>query len=111
MVFTLTEENINSAVEQIKAYFTGSYYGTPISIPQILILYILVTQLSIASPKVPGGIMATFSILLGQLGMPSDVVGLLMVANVFVVNAETGLGMIIRSSELEDFSHAVSSPS
>lgn len=91
------------------AFFAGVYYGTPISLPQILILYILVTQLSIASPKIPGGIMATFMILLGQLGMPTDVVGLLMVANVFIVNMQTGLAMVIRSTELEDFSHAIGS--
>ena len=89
------------------AFFAGNYYGTPISVSQILILYILVTQLSIASPKVPGGIMATYTILMGQLGMSDEVVGLLMVANVFVVNALTGLAMVIRSAELEDFSHTI----
>ena len=89
------------------AFFAGVYYGTPLSLPQILIMYILVTQLSIASPKVPGGIMATFSIMLVQLGMPTDVVGLLMVANVFIVNIQTGLAMVIRSAELEEFSHIV----
>ncbi|MBQ9828401.1 MAG: cation:dicarboxylase symporter family transporter, partial [Lachnospiraceae bacterium] len=91
------------------AFFAGNYYGTPISLPQILILYLLVTQLSIASPKVPGGIMATYTILLGQLGMPADVVGLLMVANVFIVNVQTGLAMVIRSAELEEFSHIIGS--
>ena len=91
------------------AFYAGSYYGTPLSLPQILIIYILVTQLSIASPKVPGGIMATFTIMLGQLGMPTDIVGLLMVANVFIVNAETGLAMIIRSTELEEFSRVIGS--
>lgn len=89
------------------AFYAGNYYGTAISIPQILIMYILVTQLSISSPKVPGGIMATYTILMGQLGMPEEVVGLLMVANVFVVNALTGLAMVIRSAELEDFSHTI----
>ena len=89
------------------AFYAGSYYGKPISLMQILILYILVTQLSIASPKVPGGIMATFTLLLGQMGMPTDIVGLLMIANVFIVNAMTGLAMIIRSTELEEFSHVM----
>ena len=91
------------------AFFAGNYSGTPLSISQILILYILVTQLSIASPKVPGGIMATYTILMGQLGMSSEIVGLLMVANVFVVNALTGLAMVIRSAELEEFSHVIES--
>lgn len=49
--------------------------------------------------------MATYTLLLGQLGMSTDVVGLLMVANVFVVNAMTGLATMIRSVELEKFSH------
>ena len=89
------------------AFFACSYYGTPLSLSQLVILYILVTQLSIASPKVPGGIMATFAILLGQLGMSTDIVGLLMVSNVFVVNAMTGLAMIIRTTELEEFSDAL----
>ena len=61
----------------------------------------------VASPKVPGGIMATFTILLGQLGMSTDIVGLLMISNVFVVNAMTGLAMVVRTTELEEFSHVV----
>ena len=89
------------------AFFASSYYGTPLSLSQVVIMYILVTQLSIASPKVPGGIVATFAILLNQLGMSTDIVGLLMVSNVFVVNAMTGLAMLIRSTELEEFSHIV----
>lgn len=67
----------------------------------------MVTQLSVASPKVPGGIMAVFMILLEQLGMPADVVGLLMVANVFIINAQTGLGMLIRTVELDSFAREV----
>ena len=89
------------------AFYAGSYFEAPISLSQILILYILATQLSIASPKVPGGIMATFTILLGQLGMPVDFVGLLMVSNVFVVNAMTGLAVMIRMTELVEFSHEI----
>ena len=47
------------------------------------------------------------TILLPQLWLPADIVGLIMIANVFVVNAETGLAMIIRSAELEEFSHVL----
>jgi Na+/H+-dicarboxylate symporter len=77
----------------------------PISPFQLLIVYILVVQLSIASPKVPGGIMATFTILLNQLGMPLDAVGMLMVANVFFVNIEAALGMVIRDLDLLDLAY------
>ena len=89
----------------IAAFYAASYYHTPLTLPQIVILIILVIQLSIASPKVPGGIMATYAILLAQLGMPTDTVGLLMIANVFILNVETGLSIIIRMTELKDFSY------
>ena len=46
-------------------------------------------------------------ILLEQLGMPADVVGLLMVANVFIINMQTGLGMAIRTVELDAFAREV----
>ena len=48
------------------------------------------------------GIMATYTILLNQLGMPLDSVGMLMIANVFFVNMETALGMVIRDLNLLD---------
>ena len=69
---------------------------------KMLIVFILVVQLSVASPKVPGGIMATFTLLLNQLGLPLDAVGMLMVANVFCVNLDAALGMVIRDLDLMD---------
>ena len=86
----------------VAAFYSSEFSGTPISPFQLLIVYILVVQLSIASPKVPGGIMATYTILLNQLGMPLDAVGMLMIANVFFVNMETALGMVIRDLNLLD---------
>ena len=88
----------------VAAFYSSEHYGTPISPFQLLIVYILVAQLSVASPKVPGGIMATFTILLNQLGMPLDAVGLLMVANVFCVNIQSALAMVIRDLDLVDLS-------
>lgn len=86
----------------VAAFYSSEFSGTPISPFQLVIVYILVVQLSIASPKVPGGIMATYTILLNQLGMPLDAVGMLMVANVFFVNIEAALGMVIRDLDLLD---------
>lgn len=84
------------------AFYSSEYSGVPLSPFQLLIVFILVIQLSVASPKVPGGIMATFTLLLNQLGMPLDAVGMLMVANVFCVNMEAALGMVIRDLDLMD---------
>jgi Na+/H+-dicarboxylate symporter len=86
----------------VAAFYASEYSGAPISAFQLLIVFILVIQLSVASPKVPGGIMATFTILLNQLGLPLDAVGMLMVANVFCVNMDTAIGMVIRDLDLLD---------
>jgi Na+/H+-dicarboxylate symporter len=66
--------------------------------------------MSIATPKVPGGIAATFTILLGQLGLPLESVGILMAANVFVCNVNTAFGALVRFTELCTFAkseHAI----
>lgn len=49
--------------------------------------------------------MATFTILLNQLGLPLDAVGMLMVANVFCVNIDAALGMVIRNLDLLDLAY------
>jgi Na+/H+-dicarboxylate symporter len=89
-------------VLSVAAFYSSEYNGAPISLFQLLIVFILVVQLSVASPKVPGGIMATFTLLLNQLGLPLDAVGMLMVANVFCVNLDAALGMVIRDLDLMD---------
>ena len=91
----------------VAAFYSTSYNGTPISAFQLLIVFILVVQLSVASPKVPGGIMATFTLLLSQIGIPFDVVGLLMVANIFCMNIETGMGILIRDMDLVEVANRV----
>lgn len=67
---------------------------------RMAVLALLVFQLSITTPKVPGGIAATFTILLSQLGLPQDLVGLLMAANVFVCNPSIAFGDLIRFVEI-----------
>ena len=84
----------------IGMYAVASMEGVAFGPGRVIVLFILVFQLSIASPKVPGGIAATFTILLGQLGLPLEAVGILMAANVFVCNPETAYGMLVRDAEI-----------
>lgn len=74
--------------------------GSSFSLSRLIVLFILVFQLSIASPKVPGGIAATFTILLAQLGLPVETAGLLVAANVFVCNPEVAFGLLVREIEI-----------
>lgn len=77
--------------------------GVAFGASRLAILFLLVFQLSIATPKVPGGIAATFTILLGQLGLPLDSVGVMMAANVFVCNPEIAFGDLVRFVEICSF--------
>ena len=87
----------------ISMFAVAEMAGETFSVGRLLILFVLVFQLSIASPKVPGGIAATFTILLAQLGLPLDSVGILIAANVFVVNVESAFGVLVREIEICSF--------
>ena len=82
------------------AFYAIAVSGETISIMQMLIVVFLAIQFGIASPKVAGGITATFSILLTQLGLPTELLGALMIANVITDNIFTGLNVVIHSCEL-----------
>ena len=65
----------------------------------------LAIQLSFATPNAAGGIAASFSILLTQLELPLEFIGLLMIAEVATSNLFTGLNMVIRQCELMTVAH------
>ena len=87
-------------------FAVASMDGVAFNLTRMAILFILVFQLSIATPKVAGGIAATFTILLSQLGLSLDSVGILMAANVFVCNPEIAFGALIRFAEICSFAKA-----
>ena len=77
-------------------FAVANMQGVEFDETSILVLFVLVFQLSIATPKVPGGIAASYTIILSQLGLPPDSVGILMAANVFIVNVECAFGSFVR---------------
>ena len=79
-----------------------------ISISQLLVIAFLAIQLSIVTPKVYGGNIASFTILLNQLGFSLDVIGTMMIADIFTVNLASLFGMVARNCELFDLSHKIS---
>ena len=80
--------------------------GVAFTPTRLAVPFILVFQLSTATPKAPGGIAATYTILLSQLGLPLESVGILMAANVFFCNAETAFGELVRFAEVSAFARA-----
>lgn len=83
--------------------FITNYSHTPVNSIWYIMAFILIFQMNFAAPKVQGGIIATFTMLLSQLGLPTNALGLLSAANVLVMNLNVGCNMIIRELDLYDF--------
>ena len=87
------------------AFFAARYNGSSLSVVQLLITLLLAMQLSIASPKIPGGDMASFTLLLTQLGLPLETAGLMMVPCAFLDYIAAAFGMLLRDCELVNFAN------
>lgn len=88
-------------------FYTAYNAQMPLSLFSLFITVILALQLSIATPPVPGGIMAIYAIIFKQLGLPFDSIGMLMVSAVFVVNVSSVMSMLIRDCELMDIASEI----
>ncbi len=78
-----------------------------ISVSQLFIIAFLAIQLSIVTPKVYGGSIAGFTVLLTNLGFSTEAIGVMMINEVFIINASSLFGMVLRNCELFDLSHQV----
>ena len=89
------------------AFMGASMSNATISLSQLLIIAFLAIQLAIVTPKVYGGNIATFTILLTHLGFTQDAIGPMMVADVFTINLAALFGIVMRNCEIYDLSHQV----
>lgn len=87
-------------------FFVAQLYNVTVSFTWLVTLIILIFQFGFASAKVPGGVIAVFSILFVQLGIPSDGIGLLAAANALVLNITTAYGMVVREFDIVDLAIA-----
>ena len=83
-------------------FFMAELCGVSVSFPWIATLSILVFQFGFVSPKVSGGLIAIYSILFVQLGIPLDSIGLLIATNALVTNVLTAYGMLVREVDIVD---------
>ena len=84
------------------SFFAANYNGIAISASWLIVCALLSFQLSITSPRVSGGIFASYAIILTQLGMPAEVVGLVTAANFLWGNTCCGLGMLVKCLDVLD---------
>lgn len=98
------------ASTMVNALITCSFYaavfsGTTVSLMQLLIMSFLAIQFSVVTIRVPGGMVATLSILFSQLGFSLGAIGPICAVDIFVVNISGVVGMIVRDCELIDVAH------
>ena len=86
----------------ISTFFMVEMYNVTVSFTWLATLVILIFQFGFASSKVPGGIIAIYSILFVQLGIPIDSIGLLAATNALVINFTTAYGMLVREFDIVD---------
>lgn len=80
----------------VYAFFSAQTQNIGLSIEWIVILYIMIIQIGMATPRIPGGIIASCSILFSQLGLTNDQLGIVMAANVLILYLDTAVAGIIR---------------
>ena len=96
------------------AFFAAYYNGAAITPSWLIICVLVAFQLSITSPRMAGGILASYAIMFSQLGISGDVAGLIIAANFLWENVRTGLGMLVKCLDITDLAfreHAISEES
>lgn len=76
------------------------FYGASISLPWVVIGVLTASLLAIAAPPVPGGSLTCYTVLLTQLGIPAEAVGLAVAGNVILDFFMTSCGISCLQSEL-----------
>ena len=72
------------------SFYFAEVYKVGISLTWLISAVIVVTVLSIALPPIPGGALACYTILFSQLGIPAEVLGIVVVADVAFDFLSTG---------------------
>ena len=88
----------------IYTIFAAEFSGEMLTISQLIIVVFLSIQFAIATPRENGGIMATIPLLLIQLGLSLDSVGLIVAASIFIINVSGVVSIIVRDCDLYDMS-------
>lgn len=88
-------------------FFAAKFSGAEISVAQIFIIAFLSIQFSIAVVSGNGGMVATMSILLTQLGFSLDAIGPMTICDIFIANISGVVALIVRDCDLIDLSRQV----
>ncbi|MDO4938749.1 MAG: cation:dicarboxylase symporter family transporter [Lachnospiraceae bacterium] len=71
------------------ALFAAEAYGVPVSVSWFAAAFIMSIILSVATPPIPGGALASISVLFAQLGLPSGGLAVVLALNIILDFIET----------------------
>ncbi|MBR7061207.1 MAG: cation:dicarboxylase symporter family transporter [Eubacterium sp.] len=75
------------------AIYMASYYNVDVSILWFIIAIVICTFVAVATPPVPGGAIAAYTVIFSQLGIPSDAVAIVIALDIlfdFIATAFDG---------------------
>ena len=78
----------------------AEFYGIAMPLPWVVTGVLTAGLLAIAAPPVPGGSLTCYSVLLAQLGIPSEAIGLAIAGNVILDFFMTSCGLSCLQAEL-----------
>lgn len=78
------------------AFFFAHTTGASISLTWLITLVLLCFELTIATPGGNGGVLVTVTVLLGQLGLSQENIGLLAIAQLLCANYIAAVGAMVR---------------
>lgn len=70
-------------------------YGVDVSLITLIIAMVIATMLSIASPPVPGGLMACYAIMFAHFSIPNEALAVAMTLSVFMDFFETAANISV----------------
>lgn len=89
----------------VSVFFAAEFSGAKISFAEIFIIAFLAVQFAISAVGGNGGMVATLSLLLTQMGFSLDAIGSIAVADIFTIHFSIVAALIIRDCDLFDVSH------
>lgn len=84
----------------IVCFYMAKSYNVPVSAAWILMAVLVTVILAIASPPIPGGTLACYTVMFAQLGIPTEGLVVALAVDVFLDFISTAMNMILIETEL-----------
>ena len=80
----------------VYSFFSAQMQNVGISFEWLVVMYVMTVQIGMATPRIPGGIIASCTIMFSQLSLTTDQLGIIMATNVLILYLDTAVAAITR---------------